>query len=457
MADFRGTSGNDRLIGTDEDDWFERLGAGNDHVDGRGGWNGLSYHNDGGNRGIVLQLNGDGSGTATDTHGHTDTFANISDIEGSRFSDTMRFGRGVDVHVNPGAGSNTLSFDHPYWATISYHWLYDRNDPMASHPDFFGVKILLGEGKVYKFNTDVDTVDVTPDQEFRGTHYNDVLQGADDGIATRLAGMGGSDLLVAGDRHDYVDYRREGQEIGTGFHIDLAAGRATNGANGDVDTLVGFVRVHGSNHDDVIIGNDENNFFVGYGGNDHIDGGGGIDIAAFWDRAPGDLRITGIGTDTVTVVDLLGDWGTDTLTNIERIDFGGTGLLAIDINGNAGQAYRLYQAAFDRTPDGDGLGFWIGRLDKGEDDLLSAASRFLDSREFIDTYGTPETVSNGRFVELLYRHALDRELDQSGYDYWVGRLERGEGTRSDLLAHFSESDENKARVFDQISDGIWLG
>ncbi|MCW5719882.1 MAG: DUF4214 domain-containing protein [Devosia sp.] len=457
MADYRGTSGSDRLIGGDEDDWFERLGAGNDQIDGKGGWNGVSYRDDGGRKGIVLQLNADGSGTVTDTHGDTDTLAHINDIEGSRFSDILRFGKGVDVHVNPGFGSNTISLDAPQWATISYHWLYGRDEPMARHPDFFGVKILLGEGKVYKFNTEVDTITVTPEMEFRGTHYNDVIEGANDGIATRLAGMGGSDLLIAGDRHDYVDYRREGQEIGTGFTIDLAAGRASNGANGDVDTLVGFVRVHGSNHDDTIIGNAQDNFIVGYGGDDRIDGGGGLDTAAYWDRDQGDLKITGIGTGTVTVVDLKGDWGTDTLTNIERIDFGGTGLLAIDINGNAGQAYRLYQAAFDRTPDDEGLHYWIHRLDSGETNLASIARSFLDSPEFVGTYGTETTVSNGRFIELLYKHALSRDLDQEGYDYWVGRLDGGQTNRSDLLVQFSESDENKARVFDQISDGIWLG
>ena len=33
--------------------------------------------------------------------------------------------------------------------------------------------------------------------------------------------------------------------------------------------------------------------------------------------------------------------------------------LALDINGTAGQVYRLYQAAFDRKPDLVGLGYWI--------------------------------------------------------------------------------------------------
>jgi hypothetical protein len=36
-----------------------------------------------------------------------------------------------------------------------------------------------------------------------------------------------------------------------------------------------------------------------------------------------------------------------------------TRAVALDVDGAAGQAYRLYQAAFDRAPDKNGLGYWI--------------------------------------------------------------------------------------------------
>jgi hypothetical protein len=60
--------------------------------------------------------------------------------------------------------------------------------------------------------------------------------------------------------------------------------------------------------------------------------------------------------------------------------------LAFDTDGIAGQAYRIYKAAFNRTPDNDGLKFWIGELDKGMS-LLQAASGFVGSAEFNSVYG----------------------------------------------------------------------
>ena len=46
-------------------------------------------------------------------------------------------------------------------------------------------------------------------------------------------------------------------------------------------------------------------------------------------------------------------------------------------------------------------------------------------------------------MENLYRNVLNRELDQSGYDYWVGNLNNGTETRYELLLGFAESAENK--------------
>ena len=48
----------------------------------------------------------------------------------------------------------------------------------------------------------------------------------------------------------------------------------------------------------------------------------------------------------------------------ERLTFSDANI-ALDIDGNAGQAHRIYKAAFDRAPDLGGLGFWINTLDNG--------------------------------------------------------------------------------------------
>lgn len=143
------------------------------------------------------------------------------------------------------------------------------------------------------------------------------------------------------------------------------------------------------------------------------------------------------------------------LSGIERVSFV-DGTLAFDFEGNAGEMYRLYQAAFDRMPDVEGLSYWVRHQDEGLSSLNAVADSFIHSPEFVQTYGTPQTVTNAQYVELLYNHTLGRISDRQGFDYWVNKLDQNATNRGDLLAFFSESDENVARVEPDIHDGIWL-
>ncbi|GAB3370892.1 DUF4214 domain-containing protein [Massilia agri] len=182
-------------------------------------------------------------------------------------------------------------------------------------------------------------------------------------------------------------------------------------------------------------------------GSQKIDGMGGIDTVVFGGlKKQFDIMI---GASSVTVKDRTGTGGSDTLVNVERLSFGDVSV-ALDIDGNAGQAYRLYQAAFDRTPDRGGLGFWIKMLDKGLT-LQEIAPGFTDSAEFDQLYGVDN--SNADFVGLLYSNALHRTPDAEGFDFWMAALDKGY-SRSDLLAYFSESAENQAQVIGSIQHGI---
>lgn len=142
---------------------------------------------------------------------------------------------------------------------------------------------------------------------------------------------------------------------------------------------------------------------------------------------------------------------TSVFFGVERFEFA-TETLAMDLEGNAGQAYRLYQATYDREPDRGGVSFWTGKLDAGHT-LLFVAEQFVAANEFIERYGAEP--SNLQYVDLLYNNVLDRVPDQDGYDFWVGKMNAGL-SRADMLIEFSESDENQDQVFGQIDQGIWL-
>ena len=112
------------------------------------------------------------------------------------------------------------------------------------------------------------------------------------------------------------------------------------------------------------------------------------------------------------------------------------------LNNATGQMFRLYNAAFKRLPDPDGLKYWIGKYSSGENDSRAVASSFLVSDEFKERYGT--NVTNAKYVETLYVNVLGRDYDQDGYNYWLGNLNNGTETRYELLLGFAESAENKA-------------
>jgi len=146
----------------------------------------------------------------------------------------------------------------------------------------------------------------------------------------------------------------------------------------------------------------------------------------------------------------IGTAGTDTLANIERLLFS-DGSLAFDIAGAAGQAYRIYQAAFDRVPDKAGLGYWIYQMEQGMG-VREVAARFIDSPEFRSLYGT--NPSTGSLVDAIYSNVLHRAPDQGGHDFYVNQIATGQKSLAQVLADFSESPENQVQVIGVIEHVI---
>lgn len=189
-----------------------------------------------------------------------------------------------------------------------------------------------------------------------------------------------------------------------------------------------------------------NDTLVLYPGNETVDGGVGRDtVVVSGLRANYTVSATAAG---FSITDNVGNGGTDQLLNVEKLHFRDQEV-ALDLSGIGGQAYRLYQAAFDRKPDLAGLGFWIDAMERGVS-LQDAAGNFVQSTEFLATYGT---VSNRDFAALMYQHTLHRTPDASGLDWYTARLDEGV-SRSSVLASFSESPENQAQVIGAIQNGI---
>ncbi len=111
------------------------------------------------------------------------------------------------------------------------------------------------------------------------------------------------------------------------------------------------------------------------------------------------------------------------------------------LNTDSGEMFRLYNAAFARFPDADGLKYWIDQFSSGRNTRRVVAQSFLGSAEFTERYGS--NVSDETYVNNLYKNVLGRDADNDGLNYWVGNLTNGLETRYEALLGFAESAENK--------------
>jgi len=180
---------------------------------------------------------------------------------------------------------------------------------------------------------------------------------------------------------------------------------------------------------------------------ENIDGGAGIDTLAYTSNST-TVVISKSGGNTVLTNTATGE--VDTLVNVERLKFADTAI-ALDTSGVGGQAYRVYKAAFNRTPDLGGLGFWISGMDGGTS-LNAVAQGFVNSAEFKAVYGASPT--NAQIVTRFYDNVLGRAAESGGYNYWLGVLDSGGGSVAEVLAAFSESTGNQAGVIGVIGNGF---
>ena len=111
----------------------------------------------------------------------------------------------------------------------------------------------------------------------------------------------------------------------------------------------------------------------------------------------------------------------------------------------------LYKAAFNRTPDASGLGYWINRMDTGMS-YNDVAKNFVNSAEFKAAFGGSNPTAEV-LITKLYNNVLNRAPDTGGFDYWQNKLSTGWST-ADVLGFFSTSSENVANVTPLIANGI---
>jgi len=319
-----GTSANDVYIGqTDANSWTQfRGGAGDDVMTGGAGFERLDYR--GAAAGVTVTMSGVGSGTTTqDGFGSTDTFSGIEEIRGTNFSDVLTGSVGNDRFitrlgddiVDGGAGFDTVR--------------YDRSGVDAMTID-------LGTGTASgTWNGQAFTDTLTSIEAIRGSRTgDDVITGS--AADESLTGKGGNDTLDGGAGNDFLR--------GDSGNDTLQGGDGDDSFRGD-------------SGNDLIFGGAGHDWIRESSGDDIIDGGAGFDTVSYRDNASSSITYTGGNGGAASTVTGTST-GTDTLTNVERVEGtnfndtfnGGDGDERFDamggvdvINGGAGWDQLAYQ------------------------------------------------------------------------------------------------------------------
>ncbi len=315
-----------------------------------------------------------------------------------------------------------------------------------------------------------------------------------------------SELYVAGQGEAVVERLFGGADDVTGSaaseRLSLLSGDDTVRGGAGNDTLLGEEGadvLDGGAGRDSLEGGPGNDVFLGSEGADVLSGGPGMDRLIFPGSALIDPNDTDprnplpapdgavrpeLGANGPSALDTPG--ARQTLSSIERIELDdatylydlaiGAELASLYARIESGQigeteriqpvgddlatVYRLYGAAYGRTPDEAGLRFWAERYANGEIAQRQLAEAFITVPEFEFRYdGDPDMAgfqepTDEEYISLLYDNALRRELDQSGFEFWVEQLESGAFDRVEMLIFFADSPENITRTRPYLEDGV---
>ncbi|WP_308506857.1 DUF4214 domain-containing protein [Pseudoduganella ginsengisoli] len=249
-----------------------------------------------------------------------------------------------------------------------------------------------------------------------------------------------------GDAYLYVHSDGTGSQAGNAL-IKLAG--VTASALKFTDGMVtGFSNVGttltGTSGADSLVGTPLNDVLKGGLGNDMLNGGDGLDTAVF----SGALASSTV-TKTAGGYTVQGPDGIDSLVGVERLKFDDKSL-ALDVDGVPGQVYRLMETAFSRTPDPEGLGYWIAHFDSGAATQFDLAQTLAGTQEFKGLAGNTST----SIITYLYQAVLHTTPNADGLAYWANVLDNKQSTVSEVLYYFAESTENVNGTASLIGQGI---
>ena len=277
--------------------------AGNDFIDGRGGFDIATYNNIYFSTGpVTIDL---AAGTATgDASIGNDTLRSIEGVQGTNFNDVFvatGYGNGQPATLNVG---NNGTFNQFEGLGGNDTITGNGNTKVIYSSATDGVTITIAAGGAGSAHGTIagDLATVGTDTFVSGvnaaigSNFGDVYDASEFNAGfNSFQGNGGNDTIT-GNGATQILYG----SATAGVTVDLAAGTVSGDASVGTDTFTGVNSVAGSNFNDTILGGATNDFLAGNSGNDILNGRGGDDNLTGGTGADTFLYADGGGADVVT-------------------------------------------------------------------------------------------------------------------------------------------------------------
>ena len=382
-----------------------------------------------------------------------------NNLDGGNGSDTAVYSRNRDQYtitttttgysISGQDGTDTLTgIEYAQFADQSVSLITDITPPLVSifSPADEVTKVPVASNIVLTFSEDIA----------RGTGNIVLKTGTNTTIATYDAATS-SNIVISGKTltlNPTADLA-----LNTGYTVEFAAGSVKDLSGNNFAGITSYnFTTETTPSPRTFASGSGNEIFVGGAGSDTVNFNGSL----------ANFSITKQG-NTYTISDKSGTNGTDTVTNIESLKFTDLsvnleirGIAAATPLANVQRISELYIAFFNRTPDADGLSYWLGQMNAGQS-INQIAEAFYDAgKNFSNLTGFSATMTDQDFVNVIYRNVLGRSngADTEGLAYWSKALGDHTETHGSLAstildsAHTYKGDSTWGWVADLLDNKI---
>ena len=273
------------------------------------------------------------------------------------------------------------------------------------------------------------------------TGNDDYLFGNSQGQSlSTLRDAGGSDWLnlSANSLGAYVDMKP-----GSFSSIGITTQGYAAYNNVFIDPSTTLENIIGTPYDDVIFGNDANNLIHEWGGNDVIDGRGGINTVAFvGKRSEYNINPSEVASHWL-VEGKNGALGSDDLTNIKFLQFADSKVI-LDVAGNPTTAAKLIGTILGGSWVSNLFisGLAMGILDNGFTPV-ALARLGLESPMFVGMAGS---ASNKDFYNLVHKNVYGVLPDAQTLQSMLSQLDGNQTTQADVVLQLADTAQNKLNI-----------